>query len=271
MRMRNSRWSRFFGILLLAGCADVTFDLLPPPLKDLPDAGGGGDENASGAPSGTGGLGAHGGTGGASTAPDGGSLPPGWICDGNGFCGPPNCHPEEGCVPCVFDEDCRNTGKPFCGTSGHCVACRPDFECPKFSTCDYDCDKGERCDFYTSQCAPDCRSGSEKCPPELPRCDAKSQRFVCTECDPNGSNQLNSCPDELRCTGIGSCEKCADGFDCLDDYRPICSYVTWECRGCFYSDECNFGVPPDSPFRKVCDVTTGRCMPPDSPPPSPEP
>jgi hypothetical protein len=263
--MRNRRWSRFIGILLLAGCADVTFDLLPPP-KEPPDMGGGGDENSSGAPSGTGGSGAQGGTGADSSGPDGGTTPPGWICDPD--CRPLNCHPEEGCIPCLEDVNCQGTDKPFCGKSGHCMGCRPDYECPKFPLCEYDCDKGERCDVYTTQCAPDCRY--EKCPPELPRCDTKSQRFVCTECDPNGSNQLNSCPDDLRCTGIGSCEKCADGFDCPDDY-PVCSFVTWECRGCFYSDECNFGLPPDSHLRRVCDEPTGRCVDPSSAPPPPGP
>jgi hypothetical protein len=253
--MGNGRWSRFIGILLAAGCADVTFDLLPPP-KEPPDAGGGGDENMGGAP------GAPAGTGGASASA------------GGAGCGPQgcvvvDCHPEDDCYPCKDDRDCEGTGKPLCGGSGRCMQCRPEFECPRYGDCSRDCDRehGERCDWKTLSCAPDCLQN---------RCDGEElvncfpDRWVCTECNPDPKSPFNDCPGYLKCNYLGSCGECLSGFDCLEnEYEPICSFETWKCRRCLTSEECNWGVPAGSP-QNVCDVA-GRCVPLGPPPPPPEP
>jgi hypothetical protein len=243
--MRNGRISWAFGLLLAAGCADTTFDLLPPPVE-TPDAGDGG-EGATGEPA----------TGGASGSAAGRSGEPGYAGKPSSMCPPegcfPGCYPEDGCEPCSADSHCSGPDKRLC----------VDFKCERCRT-NNDCAKGERCDPFTHACAPDCER--ERCASaELPLC----SRRVCTECDPNPQSPLNYCPNGLKCSYLGSCEKCLFTFyDCPDLDRPICSPATWECRKCLSSLECNPGGYPPGAASKVCQ--DGRCIDePISSPPSP--
>jgi hypothetical protein len=231
--MPKGRISRVIAVLLVAGCADATFNLLPPPSKPAPggeagEAGMAGDQPASGGSAGLGGM--------------GGSVAGG-------------CNAEDGCFYCRDDRDCE-TPKPICH-GDRCVRCRPK-NCPPGTICEGDCGRGERCDWRTFECAPDCYAGNVPCSPDRLRfCDPAWS--VCTECDPSRMDSDFGCPGDLKCSPRGSCEKCSGPFDC-PQYQPICE--NWECRGCRTSQDCNVaGFEP-----RICD-NDGRCVqPPESSP-----
>ncbi len=242
--MRNGRFSRAFAILLAAGCADATFDLLPPPIETRD--GGDGGEGATGEPPETGGTA---GSAAGRSGDSGSAGKPSSMCPPEGCF--PGCYPEDGCEPCSVDTHCSGSYKKLC----------VEFRCERCRT-DYDCEKGEQCDDFTHECAPDC--ARERCPSEkLSFC---SSRHVCTECDPNPQSPLNYCPNGLKCSYLGSCEECLFTFyDCPDPNRPICSVATWECRKCLSSPECNPGGYPPGVVPKVCQ--DGRCVDGQAPPP----
>jgi len=186
-------WRTVLGGVML-GAAALTVAALgcSTDLSEMFQPGGGG-----GATGGHGVGGSGGGTGGEST---GGSSPCG-SCDLAKV-----CHPSQGCVDCLIDEDCVDPGKPRCSPLYQCVECADNG----------DCTGGEVCYPAKGECGPSCESDQD--------------------CLDSGKDKAKQCDDN---TGI--CYECLEPGDCPPD--KICNPAVGKCVRCIYDTDCSQGEP----------------------------
>jgi len=247
------------GIVILVGCADTTFDLLPKAGSGLTDETGQSGDTGAGDATGTGSVGGKGGSGGSAAMSEGGNgNDPG--CGPSG-CVPSGCKPEDGC--CLSNDDCA-APTPYCGASQHrCVNCRAYFDCVG-ENCSHDCLAGEICDYATSMCAPTCNNTSKPCSTSFLRV-CEPMRQVCVECEPNDHPGAIRCDHDLKCNLAGECVECLSAYDCQDDAKPVCSFPASRCVPCQKDDECNPGSHPPGFVPRTCDEA-GHCVAPPPPP-----
>jgi len=248
------------GAVILAGCADATFDLLPnkadPSSDKVGQSGdtssgdaagdtGSGGTTSTGGTSGNGGFGARGGGGGLSDIAGAGNDA---ACGPSG-CMPITCTPDQGC--CNRNDDCA-APTAYCSTKHRCVSCRPTWDCPQGENCSRECDMGQVCDGATNTCAPACDETRPCSIGVLLVC----QRGVCVECDPNPGSKVG-CRNGLKCAPFGQCVQCFSSNDCHDEAKPVCNFDTLECIPCTNDYDCN---PSGSAYGRSCDRETGRCV-----------
>ncbi len=249
--MRRSGRSLPTAILLLVGCADATFELLPLPPAPVSAAGRGGDAGAGTAGMSSGGLLA--GMGGGMSGGGGAQA-----MSGAGTCGPGGCFPlcpPGGCECALdrsYDKECPSS-TPFC-VRGRCVECLAYNDCPFGSPCG--CTSNQVCEGNWNRCLSRCGE-TRDCPLDQ-SCD-KFRNF-CIEC--GNTDDCDNNPRRPLCFGpLGRCVECESPFDCKDEDAPICDFGgDFSCHPCQKDFECGMG--------RSC--RDGRCVGPgqqDSPDP----
>ncbi len=170
------------------------------------------------------------------------SLPDGQDGDGNG--GPDGDQPADsdlGPPPCEHDRECPPD--QVC-EAGDCVA---------GTTCNYD----YNCDMATQYCHPE----GKVCKDRSALCEPCTEHYECP--DPSMGDMCIDYPDGKYCGMRCGTQACPVGYDCDPDAGSgtganpgQCRSNTGSCEGTFvcHSDE-------DCAANKVCNRTTGKCVP----------
>lgn len=170
---------------------------------------------------------------------------------------------------CTSNADCKDATRPKCDSSGLCVGCTLNTDCP-----------GGRCDPLTLTCAQaGCNRASDCKSPSAPFCGADGNCVEClvssdcgpkdnvrrtcdpltNRCVPNPCRQDDDCavdPGGRACEpGSGACVACVRDEQCPTPATGVarCRPSTHSCVGCLSDSDC------DASLGQVCDDATGAC------------
>jgi hypothetical protein len=192
-------------------------------------------------------------------------------CGNNAACGgqTPFCNDAPGmCTGCRNDGDCNGqqcvagacracdpsddagcvaTGNtPVCGANFQCRACGNDGECSENPT-------GAFCNSVVGRCRRCNEASDAPCDLITPICDEVDNR--CEDCI-GDQGCIDRPGNENQCVN-GDCRLCdpqGNAGCTANSNTPVCSNVTFTCRGCAADADCT-----GNPEGGVCDLATGRC------------
>ena len=159
----------------------------------------------------------------------------------------PVCDASGVCRGCANDDECAH-GASCDVTTGVCLECTTDIDCPAHQPFCSPTNQGEACNPLLSgqcgdgqSCLNSGRCGGcasdEQCPTNTPLCNLASG--LCEGCVSN-----SDCPENMSCLE-NQCRECATpGFQygqCPQTSAPICDGETFSCRPCENSGECGDG------------------------------